>query len=55
MKDLETPSAPGFIMEFPKPEKKVISPEDRRTHQSRIVMNVYLIKHSQPDIANATR
>ena len=55
VRDFKTPAAPKTTIIRPKPGDPLISPEKQKTFRSGVGMLLYLVKHSRPDISNATR
>jgi Reverse transcriptase (RNA-dependent DNA polymerase) len=55
LKEYKTPAAPKTTIIRPKPGDPLISPEDQKLYRSGVGMLLYLVKHSRPDISNATR
>ena len=51
----KTPGTPKFLIIRPTEEIEEISIKDQREYQLGISMLLYLVKHSHPDLANATR
>ena len=51
----KTPGTPKFLIMRPTGDYEKISIEDQQIYQSGIGMLLYLVKHSQPDLPNATR
>ena len=54
-KKYRTPGTPGFKVVRPKPEDSSIKEEEQSMYKSGVEMLLYLVKHSQPELANATR
>ena len=51
----KTPGTPKFLIIRPTEDVEKILMEDQQTYQSGVGMLLYLVKHSHPDLANATR
>ena len=51
----KTPGTPGLGIFKPISEGSVIAPKDQTIYRSGVGMLLYLVKYSQPDIANAVR
>ena len=52
----KTPAAPRSVVMRPnKEEDPIITPDEQFKYRSGVGMLMYLVKHSRPDIANATR
>jgi len=51
----KTPGTPHIGLVRPNEGDNVVSPEEHREYRSGVGMLLYLVKHSRPDIANATR
>jgi hypothetical protein len=51
----KTPGTPHTGLTRPSEEDPTVSPEEHKEYRSRVGMLLYLVKHSRPDIANATR
>ena len=51
----KTPGTPKFLIIRPMEDIEKISMEDQRMYRSGIGMLLYLVKHSRPNLANATR
>ena len=51
----KTPGTPKFLIMRPTEDYEKISMEDQRIYCSCVGMLLYLVKHSQPDLANMTR
>ena len=54
-KKYRTPSTPGFKVVRPEPEDSNINEEEQSKYKSGVGMLLYLVKHSRPELANATR
>ena len=54
-KKYRTPGTPGFKVVRPKPEDSNIKEEEQSMYKSGVGMILYLVKHSQPELANAMR
>ena len=50
-----TPGTPGQGVLRPETEEMKINAEKQKSFRSGVGMLLYLVKHSRPDIANATR
>jgi hypothetical protein len=55
LKENKTPVAPMTTIVRPKPGNPLISPDNQKLYRSGVGMLLYLVKHSRPDISNATR
>ena len=55
VRDYKTPAAPKTTILRPQPGDTLIDPEQQKLYRSGIGMLLYLVKHSRPDISNATR
>jgi hypothetical protein len=55
MKDYEIPSSQGYRANAPHTEEEMLSKEDQKKYRSGVGSLLYLVKHSRPDLANATR
>jgi hypothetical protein len=55
VKEYKTPAAPKSTILRPQQGDTLISPEQQKLYRSGIGMLLYLVKHSRPDISNATR
>ena len=51
----KTPGTPHVGLVRAKPEDPEVTPEEHKEYRSGVGMLLYLVKHSRPDIANATR
>ena len=51
----KTPGTPKFLIIKPMEDYKKMLMEDQRIYQLGMGMLLYLVKHSQPNLANATR
>ena len=51
----KTPGTPGFHVVRAKPDDAVIDPSRQSKFRTGVGMLLFLVKHSRPDIANATR
>ena len=51
----KTPGMPKCFIVRPMIDSEKISAEDQNEYQPRVGMLLFLVKHSRPDIANATR
>jgi hypothetical protein len=51
----KTPASPRFIVIRPMKDDPVLTLERQQKYRSGVGMLMYLVKHSRPDIANATR
>ena len=51
----KTPASPRFIVIRPMKDDPVLSLDRQQKYRSGVGMLMYLVKHSRPDIANATR
>ena len=51
----KTAGTPGFRTICPSDDEEKISNSDQSLYRSGVGMLLYLVKHSRPDIANATR
>jgi hypothetical protein len=50
-----SPSTPGWLSVRPKEHDNLLSEGDQKTFRGGVGMLLHLVKHSRPDIANATR
>ena len=55
VKNYTTPAAPKTTIMRPQPGDPLISTEQQKLYRSGVGMLLYLVKHSRPDISNATR
>jgi hypothetical protein len=55
VREYTTPAAPKTTIVQPQPGEPLISKERQKQYQSGVGMLLYLVKHSRPDISNATR
>ena len=55
LRNYKTAGTPGFRTIHPSNDSEKISISDQSLYLSGIGMLLYLVKHSRPDIANATR
>jgi hypothetical protein len=55
VREYKTPAAPKTTIVRPQPGDPLISPEQQKLYRSGVGMLLYLVKHSRPDISNATR
>ena len=55
LKSYKTPAKPGIGIVKADPEDQEMSEQDRTYYHSGVGMLLFLVKHSRPDIANATR
>ena len=55
LREFHTPGTPGQGLFKAEKDDPGLSPEDQTVYRSGVGMLLYLVKHSRPDIANATR
>jgi hypothetical protein len=55
VREFKTAAAPKTTIVRPKPGEPLISSERQHQYRSGVGMLLYLVKHSRPDISNATR
>jgi transposase InsO family protein len=55
VREYKTPAAPKTTIVRPQPGDPLISVEKQKMYRSGVGMLLYLVKHSRPDISNATR
>ena len=51
----KTPAAPNTIIMRPEKDAPLISSKDQTLYRSGVVMLLYLVKHSRPDLSNSVR
>ena len=54
-RNFKTPAAPRSVVMRPQPDDPTLYLEQQQQYRSGVGMLMYLVKHSRPDIANATR
>ena len=55
LQTFKTPGTPHIGISRPLPEDPMMTKEESKVYRSGVGMLLYLVKHSRPDIANATR
>ena len=54
-KNMTTPSTPAFKLARVKEGEGALSPEEQTLYRCGVGILLYLVKHTRPDLANATR
>ena len=55
LRDYQTPGTPGKGVTRPKEDSELLSSHEQTQYRSGVGMLLYLVKHTRPDLANATR